>query len=93
MEFIDLPDSQLSRRIYNVQGFSCKVEDFVEEVKKFFPELKVEYKIDPIRSNKADSWPDELDDSLAKKDWNWNPEISNLNKFTERMIKDIKLLS
>jgi len=92
LEFIEVPENKLSRRIYNIQGFSSKVEDFVKEVQKNFPELKVDYKIDENRCKIAEAWPVELDDTLAKKDWDWNPEIKNLQEFVERMVIDIKKL-
>ena len=53
-----------------------------------FLEPKIKYKPD-YRQAIAESWPQSIDDSVAKKDWNWKPEY-DLEKLTNDMLRNIK---
>ena len=33
------------------------------------------YDIDPVRQAIAESWPDKMDDSCARAEWGWKPEV------------------
>ena len=41
---------------------------------EFFPQFKLVYTIDKQRQQIVDSWPNDIDDSCARSDWQWNPE-------------------
>lgn len=69
---------------YNLGGLSFSVGDLVEEIRKYIPQLVVEYKPD-FRQQIADSWPMSIDDSVAKNDWAWEPTY-NLPAMTQDMI-------
>ncbi|MEM1635205.1 MAG: NAD-dependent epimerase/dehydratase family protein [Thermosphaera sp.] len=68
---------------YNVAAFSFTPKQLETEIKKYVPQLEVEYKPD-FRQKIADSWPKSLDDSVARKEWNWSPDWS-----FEAMVKDM----
>lgn len=88
---IDLAEadgSKLKHRVFNVSAMSFSPGELEEEIKKFIPEFKCEYKPD-YRQTIADSWPRSLDDSAAREEWNWNPQF-NLSKMTEDMIKKLR---
>jgi nucleoside-diphosphate-sugar epimerase len=85
IDLLEADDSNLKRRTYNVTAMSFAPEDIVTEIKKHIPEFKINYKPD-YRQEIAESWPKSLDDSLAREEWNWNPEY-NLESMTEEMIK------
>ena len=53
------------------------------------PGFEMEYKIDKLRQNIADSWPNSMDDSCARTEWGWNPTY-NLASMTEDMLKVLK---
>ena len=36
----------------------------------------MDYDIDPLRQSIADSWPNNMDDSVAREEWGWQPEYS-----------------
>ena len=59
---------------YNITGFSITPKKLLIEIKSNGFNLKVDYKPD-FRQKIADSWPKKIDDSFAKKDWDWNPEF------------------
>jgi nucleoside-diphosphate-sugar epimerase len=50
----------------------------------------MEFKIDPLRQAIADSWPNSMDDSAARQDWNWKPDY-DLESMTKEMIDKLSL--
>ncbi|MFH0817102.1 MAG: NAD-dependent epimerase/dehydratase family protein [Candidatus Micrarchaeota archaeon] len=61
------------RTSYNFTAVSFAPKDIYLELKKHVPELKITYEPDQ-RQKIADSWPKTIDDSAARKDWNWKPK-------------------
>ena len=70
---------------FNVTAMSFSAGELADEIKKHIPEFKCTYKPD-FRQKIADSWPSSIDDTAARKEWNWSPEY-DLEKMTEDMIK------
>jgi nucleoside-diphosphate-sugar epimerase len=87
IDLLEADSSQLTRHVYNVTGMSFSAGDLAAEIKRHIPEFKIEYKPD-FRQQIADSWPKTIDDSLARKDWNWNPNY-DLEKMTTDMIEKL----
>lgn len=73
---------------YNVAGMSFSAGELASEIRKHIPDFKCEYRPD-FRQRIADSWPMSLDDSLARKDWGWEPQFY-LASMTKEMIKKLK---
>jgi nucleoside-diphosphate-sugar epimerase len=46
----------------------------------------MDYKIDPVRQGIAESWPNKMDDSCARKEWGWKPTF-DLPTMTKDMIQ------
>jgi nucleoside-diphosphate-sugar epimerase len=76
------------RTSYNISAISFSPAEIAASIKKHIPEFKIKYKPD-YRQAIAESWPQSIDDSVAKKDWNWKPKY-NLEKLTDDMLKNIK---
>ncbi len=83
------PDKLIHRNSFNVASMSFDPETIYKEIKKHIPDFKMHYKIDEVRQNIADSWPNYMDDSCARKEWNWNPKY-NLETMTTDMLEKIK---
>ena len=45
---------------------------------------------DAVRSKIVDSWPEDIDDSLARKDWGWKPEYVFDRAFDEYLLPTIR---
>lgn len=71
---------------FNVNAMSFTPEKLVEVITKRVPEFTMDYEIDPLRQALADSWPNSLDDSVARKEWGWQPEYG-----LEAMVDDMLL--
>jgi putative epimerase/reductase len=50
----------------------------------------MEYDVDPLKQSIADSWPDSLDDSCAREEWDWKPQF-DLESMTIDMLKNLEL--
>ncbi|MDD3640793.1 MAG: NAD-dependent epimerase/dehydratase family protein [Atribacterota bacterium] len=79
----------IHRNGYNVTAMSFCPKDLVEEIKNWIPDFTIDYEVDPLKQSIADSWPDSMDDSAARNEWDWSPEY-DLAKMTEDMIKQLK---
>ncbi|MHA4736597.1 NAD-dependent epimerase/dehydratase family protein [Dyadobacter sp. MSC1_007] len=76
------------RTSYNLAGMSFSPEEIAASIRKHLPDFSIQYKPD-FRQAIADSWPKEIDDSQARKDWGWRPAYS-LDKMTEEMIAELR---
>jgi len=85
---IDLMEADASRikcrTSYNVTGTSFSAGELAAEIKKSIPEFECKYKPD-FRQKIADSWPMSIDDSVARREWGWNPTY-DLAAMTKDMI-------
>lgn len=82
------PASNLNSRVYNVAAMSFTPNELFNAVKKWVPDLQIEYKIDG-RQTIAAAWPQVFDDSEARKDWGWNHNYG-IDELCEIMITNLK---
>ncbi len=89
LELMEASSSSLTVRYsYNLTAMSFTPEELAEEIKKRIPSLSIRYEPD-FRQTIADSWPREIEDSTAQKDWGWKSHY-NLSSLVDEMIKGIK---
>ena len=88
IELMEAPASKISiRTSYNLSGMSFSPKDIAAEIKKHIPEFAITYKPD-YRQPIADSWPQSIDDSVARKDWGWKEEF-DLGGMTKDMMENL----
>jgi nucleoside-diphosphate-sugar epimerase len=87
IDLAEADSSKLKRRVYNLTGMSFTAGELAAEIRRHIKEFKIEYKPD-FRQEIADSWPQSVDDSLARKEWNWAPTYG-LQSMTADMIKTL----
>jgi threonine 3-dehydrogenase len=73
-DMLEADREKLSIRTYNIAAMSFNPEEIAAEIRKHIPEFELTYNIDPMRQNIADGWPEVLDDSNARREWNWDPD-------------------
>jgi nucleoside-diphosphate-sugar epimerase len=73
---------------FNFAAFSFSPEQLAAEIQKHIPSFKISYRPD-YRQAIAESWPRTIDDSAARKEWNWTPGYS-LARMTGDMIRRLK---
>lgn len=76
------------RTSYNLAAIDFSPEEIASEIKKYITDFKITYKPD-FRQEIADSWPSSIDDSQARKDWNWKHHY-NLSKMTSYILQNLK---
>lgn len=87
VDFLEIDESKFKRHVYNVTGVSFTAGELGAEIKKLIPEFTIDYKPD-FRQEIADSWPKSIDDSLARKEWGWNPKY-DLAGISKDMIEKL----
>jgi nucleoside-diphosphate-sugar epimerase len=75
------------RTSYNLSGMSFSPKDIAAEIKKHIPGFSISYKTD-YRQAIADSWPQSIDDSIARHDWGWKEEY-DLQRMTKDMMQNL----
>jgi nucleoside-diphosphate-sugar epimerase len=89
IELMEADQSSLSiHSSYNVSGISFDPQELASEIKRILPKFSITYKPD-FRQAIAESWPQTIDDSVARNDWGWKSEY-DLEKMTKIMLKQIK---
>ncbi len=73
---------------YNVSAISFTPEMLAEEIKAHIPDFKIGYQPD-FRQEIADSWPDTIDDTIARRDWGWKEQF-DLQTMTSDMLEHIR---
>jgi nucleoside-diphosphate-sugar epimerase len=68
---------------------SFNPEEITASIKKFIPEFTISYNVDPVRKAIAASWPESIDDSVARTDWGWKPAY-DLDAMTKDMLENLK---
>jgi threonine 3-dehydrogenase len=84
------PRPSLKHSVYNVTSFSLSAAEFREWVLKFFPNAKITFEPDIKRQEIVDSWPADLDDSAARRNWNWQPDYDIQRSFAEYLVPNIR---
>jgi len=77
-------------RVYNVTSFSLSAAEFRDEVIHHFPDAIIAFEPDLKRQNIVDSWPADLDDSAARRDWDWRPDYDLRRAFDEYLVPNIR---
>ncbi|MCE5207621.1 MAG: NAD-dependent epimerase/dehydratase family protein [Chloroflexi bacterium] len=84
------PKASLTQTVYNVTSFSPTAQELVDIVKGAFPDAQIAYKVDESRQRFVDTWPVDIDDSAARRDWGWAPEYDQDRAFYELLIPAVK---
>jgi nucleoside-diphosphate-sugar epimerase len=77
------------RTSYNFAAINFTPKELVVEIQKLYPTFKASYIPDPVKQKIAESWPQSIDDKIARRDWGWKPEFT-LPKLVKVMIKGLK---
>ena len=83
------PADLVHRNAFNVTAMSFTPEELAAEIRKRIPNFTIDYKVDPVRQKIADSWPDTLDDSAARREWGWSPKY-DLSLMVDDMLNQLE---
>ena len=79
----------IHRNAFNITAMSFEPQELAAEIRKHIPEFIMDYDVDPVRQAIADSWPNSLDDSVARAEWGWSPEYT-LESMTIDMLAKLR---
>jgi nucleoside-diphosphate-sugar epimerase len=89
LQLASAPRARLSRTAYNVAAFNPSAEEIRQVVVRAFPAARIGWQQDAKRQGIVDSWPADVDDSAARRDWGFSPRYDFERAFTEYLIPEI----
>jgi nucleoside-diphosphate-sugar epimerase len=89
IELMEAPSEKITiRTSYNVAAISFSPQEIAAEIQKHVPGFSISYAPD-YRQAIAKSWPQSIDDSIARRDWGWQPEY-DLSRMTKDMLENLE---
>ncbi len=90
---IDLMQADPSRLVhrngFNIASMSFDPEIIYAKIRERIPSFTMRYEVDPLRQGIADSWPDKMDDSCARQEWDWAPHYT-MDMMVDDMITHLR---
>lgn len=84
------PDRLIHRNSFNIASMSFDPVIIYNKIKEYVPDFVMNYELDPLRQAIADSWPNSLDDTCARLEWDWKPEY-DLDAMTRDMLEKLRI--
>jgi nucleoside-diphosphate-sugar epimerase len=81
--------SRLSLTAYNVGAFNPSADEIRQCVLEAFPRAAIDYRVDAKRQAIVDSWPQDVEDEAARRDWGFQPAYDFTRAFHEYLIPNI----
>jgi len=90
LALMEAPSGSLSTLIYNVSAFSPRAGELASLVRAAFPAETITFTPDPRRQAIVDSWPEDVDDARARRDWGFRPAYDLGRAFTEYLLPNVR---
>ncbi len=84
------PAADLTSHVYNVASFNPSAEEFAELARAAFPEARIRFEPDPKRQAIVDSWPEDVDDGRARRDWGFAPRYDLSSAFEDYLLPNVR---
>ena len=84
------PRKSLTRTAYNLAAFNPSADEIRNEVLRAFPGAEITWHTDEKRQGIVDSWPEDVDDSAARRDWGFAPAYDFERAFRDYLIPTIE---
>ena len=84
------PSRLVHRNAFNIASLSFGPETVYQAIKKYKPDFEMVYDVDPLKQSIAESWPDRLDDTCAREEWDWCPRYA-LDAMTRDMLEKLAI--
>jgi nucleoside-diphosphate-sugar epimerase len=83
------PGKLKHRNAYNISAISAAPEDFAIAIRKHIPDFKLTYEVDPVKQKIAESWPNSMDSSAARKEWGFKAAY-DIDAMTKDMLEKLR---
>ena len=87
---VDVPREKLNHMVYNIGAFAITAGQFRDRAEKAFPGTQITFAPNPRRQGIVDSWPEDVDDTLARTEWHWKPDYDVDKFFDEYFLPEIR---
>lgn len=84
------PREKLTRSVYNLGAFSPSAAEIRSEVLAAFPKAQISFEVDERRQGIVDTWPADVDDTAARRDWSHAPQFGFRDAFHDYLIPTIR---
>ncbi len=89
IQLSEAEESRLRQRVYNVTSFAPTAGEFAEVLNTHYPAAVVKYSVNEARQRIVDSWPANIDDSAARRDWDWKPQFGLKSALIDYLIPQV----
>jgi nucleoside-diphosphate-sugar epimerase len=90
LRLVGAAKEELTRTVYNIGAFAPTAGEVEAVVRRAFPAAEITTKVDEKRQGIVDSWPADVDDSAARRDWGHAPRYAFEAAFGEYLIPTIR---
>ena len=90
LQLASVPAGRLTRTEYNVSAFNPSADEIRSAVVRSFPDAQITWETDAKRQRIVDSWPADVDDGAARRDWGFAPRYDFATAFTDYLIPRIR---
>ncbi|MEZ4300401.1 MAG: NAD-dependent epimerase/dehydratase family protein [Polyangiaceae bacterium] len=90
LALLEADPAKLRATVYNIAGFSLSAEQIAERARKAFPGATITYAPDAVRAQIVDSWPEDVDDFRARRDFAWKNDYDADRAFDEYLLPRIR---
>ena len=86
----EAPRNALTQTVYNVTSFCPTAQELLDLTLKAFPQAEINFVPDTHRQGIVDSWPQDIDDSAARRDWGWQPDYGFEHAYSDYLVPAIR---
>ncbi|MBI1734015.1 MAG: NAD-dependent epimerase/dehydratase family protein [Candidatus Rokubacteria bacterium] len=90
LALMDAPVGSLTTLVYNVTAFNPSAGELAARVRAALPGAGITFAPDPRRQAIVDSWPEDLDDTRARRDWGFRPSYGLAAAFDEYLLPNVR---
>jgi nucleoside-diphosphate-sugar epimerase len=76
------------RNAFNITAMNFDPQRLAVEIRSHIPDFVIDYEVDPVRQDIADSWPRSVDDAAARAEWGWSPAY-DIAAMTKDMLEKL----
>jgi len=89
LALLDAPAAALTTRVYNAAAFNPSAGEIAELARTAFPAAEITFAPDPRRQAIVDTWPEDVDDGRARRDWGFRPAYDLRRAFDEYLVPNV----
>jgi len=89
LALMDAPARSLTASVYNVGGFSPTAGELAGLARRAFPGAQITFALDPRRQAIVDTWPEDVEDGCARRDWGYRPGYDLGRTFNEYLLPNV----